>query len=111
MPKTGYESYSESALDEDELQDIQDAEAVVYWYGSGYYSGAGYAFIKTKDGWLDRDLRHCSCNGPSDYLNLRLVDPETFEPLPALLARMSDELRAEVQPLVDCWLASGGTFE
>jgi hypothetical protein len=100
MPPEYEGRYTPEALDATDLERITEALGeppmfVVYWYGAGSYEGAGHMLVSL-DGmrWQDKDLGHCSCNGPTEGFS---YDSPMI--LQDLEARYTAEAYRDVEPL------------
>lgn len=62
--------YKDSKLSEFDFEKLPpDTEVIIYRYGYGDYEGHGYALIKNPRGWIEHNLGHCSCYGPTEELD------------------------------------------
>ena len=68
---TKIKALSEVLSSEYELEDINKlkADLFVYSYAYGSYDGSGFAVWKRDKKWFYSSLGHCSCDGPTSFLN------------------------------------------
>lgn len=93
--------YDAMELCDYEHADLDRAGIVEAWYTYGYgsYEGGGHMIAKNIEGkWAYFDLGHCSCYGPCEDLDAKAFTSDTLD---HLIARMTDELRAQVAHLIE----------
>lgn len=69
-----------------------------YWYGSGYYCGAGQLLAKdNKNNWYHHDCGHCSCYGPIENLDFSFSGKSSLK---KLYDECSTDMKKEIDPLI-----------
>ena len=101
MPDNFKEDYTDEELTEYDLKDLsQDIEELYYWYGGGSYCGTGNAVYKTQKGrWEHAGLSHCSCNGPTDGLDV--ITGHGYDTWQELVSMFSGELLEECASIIE----------
>jgi hypothetical protein len=58
-----------------EIEDLEktNASVVVYWYDQEFYEGYGFAAWELNGKFGYHALGHCSCYGPTDHLDPRVL--------------------------------------
>lgn len=86
----------------DRIAAIPGADLFAYWYEQGSYEGSGNAILKCEGKYHLFSLGHCSCHGPTEYINENTVATGGYETLDQLLSACSAEYRAkEIQCLAE----------
>lgn len=64
--------YESTTLSDSEIKTLNKLSSIQegwYWYGAGYYCGAGHLLMRDAEGlWYHHDMGHCSCYGPIDEI-------------------------------------------
>ena len=57
----------------------------IYSYEHEYYEGSGFSAWKVGKDWFYHELAHCSCNGPTDGINISGNAPLKFAELKVIV--------------------------